>query len=91
MHIAAYHGYYKMGADMLELGANPNVRDILGRTPLDIALTFRQGKFVRLLQDHDGVVSDHKITLPRRKNGLPAWQRRRISHELYAMDVSNSY
>lgn len=91
LHIDAYRGYCNMGADMLERGANPNVKDIWGRTPLDIATTFRQSKFARLLQNYDGVVSDHKINPHRSKNGLPAWQRRRISYELYAREVSNPY
>lgn len=52
LHTAAAKGNKPMVALLLDHGANPNLRDHYGRTPLDLSLFFRHADVARLLLAH---------------------------------------
>lgn len=52
LHLAAYYGRTASARKLLELGANPNCRDIAGRTPLHIAVIQKQPALIGLLRSN---------------------------------------
>jgi ankyrin repeat protein len=52
LHLAAYKGYAEIAKILLEWGADPNIRDDDGLTPLEIAKIRNDKKTAKIIEEY---------------------------------------
>ncbi len=83
-HLVALYNLQVAGQRLAELHANPNIGDILGRYPLNIARRMHHHKAARLIEQAGGEISEKVIIPAKRKRRYARWEARRINHYLAA-------
>ncbi len=67
LHIATEHGHVEAATILLQNGANPNLKECRGFTPLHIAVKNKNVQFINLLVDHNAhAIKDEQNRYPER-------------------------